>query len=79
MRTILTYSTVLYCGVLIAAQEFQNVDVSIKRTVMTFDDHLNLKKSHPKKGSTARLYLFKNSRIKKALAFRTKANKAKLA
>jgi len=34
--------------------------------------------NHMAKEKLVRLYLFKNSRIKKELAFRTKANKAKL-
>lgn len=82
MRTILTCFAILFFGILVTAQEPQftsNVENQLEVVSKDGPMTMKLKKRFLKKGSTARLYLFKNSRVKKELAFRTKANKAKLA
>ncbi len=69
----------LFFGIMVSAQESQYPSISVHQVEVSENGSMQLKKRFPKKGSTARLYLFKNSRVKKELAFRTKANKAKLA
>ncbi|MEM1256953.1 MAG: hypothetical protein AAGH81_00395 [Bacteroidota bacterium] len=81
MRTILTCFAILFFGLFASAQELQYSDVLIhqKEDVSKVGPTaMKLKKRFMKKRSTTRLYLFKNSRVKKELSFRTKANKAKL-
>lgn len=79
MKTMLTCFAVLCFGISLSAQEPKYPNILDYQVEVSKDTSKELKKRFPKKGSTARLYLFKNSRVKKALAFRTKANKAKLA
>jgi len=72
MKTILTILFVLTIGVTAQAQDAK-VDVkveTIEKTIATSTTNENI---------VARLYKFKNSRVKKALSFTTKRNKAKLA
>ncbi|PCJ98328.1 MAG: hypothetical protein COA50_02155 [Flavobacteriaceae bacterium] len=72
MKTFLTIIFVLFIGLTAQAQDAKN-DAKVNTVEMTE------KVSETKENSVARLYKFKNSRIKKALSFRTNANKAKLA
>ena len=72
MKTILTLIFVLTIGVTAQAQDAK-VDVKVEtitKTIVTPTTNEN---------TVARLYKFKNSRVKKALSFTTKRNKAKLA
>jgi hypothetical protein len=72
MKTILTLIFVLTIGVTAQAQDAKDtVKVeTISMTIVTATTTDN---------TVARLYKFKNSKIKKALSFSTKRNKAKLA
>jgi len=72
MKTILTLIFVLTIGVTAQAQDAK-VDVKVETVEMS------IVTSTTKKNTVARLYKFKNSRVKKALSFTTKRNKAKLA
>lgn len=85
MKTILTILFVLFIGVTVQAQSSTNetkevkvetIEMGITNTVTTnqFDEV-----AVEKNTEVARLYKFKNSRIKKALKFTTKRNKAKMA
>ena len=71
MKTILTIIFVLFIGV--AAQAQDTTKETVKDSTVVTE-----KVSEIKENSVARLYKFKNAKIKKELNFRTKANKAKL-
>ena len=66
-------------GIMVSAQEPQQSNIQAHQVEVSKEGFTKIKKRFPKGESVARLYLFKNSRVKKELAFRTKANKAKLA
>ena len=72
MKTILTIIFVLFIGVVAQAQDTTKETVK-DSTIVTE------KVSETKENSVARLYKFKNAKIKKELNFRTKAHRAKLA
>ena len=72
MKTILTLIFVLTIGVTAQAQDAK-VDVKVETVEMS------IVTSTTNGNTVARLYKFKNSRVKKALSFTTKRNKAKLA
>ncbi|WP_273277665.1 hypothetical protein, partial [Maribacter polysiphoniae] len=60
------------------AQEVQVETIEMGFTITTATETKNEVKSETKT-EVARLYKFKNSKIKKALSFTTKRNKAKMA
>tara|TARA_R110002050_G_scaffold204522_4_gene340150 strand:- start:64382 stop:64600 length:219 start_codon:yes stop_codon:yes gene_type:complete len=72
MKTIIITIFFLFIGMTTQAQDAQKDSKveTTQMTVVTFNSYTT---------STARLYKYKNSKIKKELDFRTKANKAKLA
>ncbi|MBD0851054.1 hypothetical protein [Maribacter arenosus] len=72
MKTIFTLLFVLTIGVTAQAQDTKS-DIKVETVEMT------IVTSTVNENSVARLYKFKNSKIKKALSFTTKRNKAKLA
>lgn len=76
MKTIATLIFVLFIGVGAQAQDVK-VDVTVETVEMT-PEVLRVT-STSTENSVARLYKFKNSRVKKALSFTTKRNKAKMA
>ena len=79
MKTIATLIFVLFIGVAAQAQnatELVKVE-TIEMTIVT--DTENKEVTLEKTTEVARLYKYKNSRIKKALSFTTKRNKAKMA
>lgn len=72
MKTIIITLFFLFIGVTAQAQD-SNKEVKVattNMTIVTFTSYQN---------STARLYKYKNSQIKKELSFSTKANNGKLA
>ncbi|TMM53314.1 hypothetical protein FEE95_19820 [Maribacter algarum] len=83
MKAILTLLFVLFIGV--AAQAQSSVvdikeEVKVETMVMGIVTTTQTKEVVTEKNTeVARLYKFKNSRIKKALKFTTKRNKAKMA
>lgn len=78
MKTLLTLILVLFIGV--AAQANNNEqEVKVKTVTMSIVTSTSNEDSVIKENTVARLYMFKNSRVKKELAFSTKRNKAKLA
>ncbi|MDT0606941.1 hypothetical protein [Croceitalea rosinachiae] len=80
MKTILTLITVIFFGTVAIAQD-ANIQVQVVTTAETVitSSEVKIEKETKTENDVARLYMFKNSRIKKALAFRTKRNKSKLA
>lgn len=79
MKAILTLLFVLIIGGVAQAQD-ATVEVKveiIKTSIVTSTSYKNI--TLESKTEVARLYKFNNSRIKKALSFTTKKNKAKMA
>ena len=79
MKTILTLIFVLFISVAAQAQD-ASVDTkatTVEMTVATSTSYEDVVLETSTE--VARLYKFKNSRIKKALTFTTKRNKAKMA
>lgn len=78
MKTIFTIIAITFIGTMASAQ-----DLSKEAKVETIDMGVELKveinNEVRKDRKTARLYKFKNSRIKKELSFKTKKDRAKLA
>ena len=54
-------------------------DVKVETVTKGVNLEINIATKEVKNTEVARLYRFKNSRVKKALKFTTKANKAKMA
>ena len=79
MKTLLTLIFVLFIGVAAQAQngaaEVKVETVTMSVVAATAKQEVAVKNQN----SVARLYMFKNSKITKALSFSTKLNKAKLA
>ncbi len=74
MKTILTITFVLFIGMAAQAQDAK-IEASEVKVEMADTKEIKLERNT----EVARLYKFKNSRVKKALAFTTKRNKAKMA
>jgi len=72
MKTLVTLIFILFIGTTAQAQDTPS-DVNAKTV------EISVVTSTSKENTVARVYKFKNSRIKKALSFKTKRNKAKLA
>ena len=85
MKAILTLFTVLLFGAMALAQNTTtNVKVEVFKMDVVLVDSLVVpfadnQVTPTTENRVARLYKFKNSRVKKALAFTTKRNKARLA
>ncbi len=75
MKAILTFIFIIFIGTTAMAQEETKVPTQPKK--VTLD--IKIEKTTIQESKVARLYLFKNSRVKKELAFRTKRNKSKMA
>lgn len=77
MKAILTLIFIIFLGV---AAQAQNNSKEIKVETITMGIEMNLEAvTSSKDTSVARLYMFKNSLVKKELSFTTKNDKAKLA
>lgn len=77
MKAILTFTAILFFSTSGFAQQSAKVDTVVKEVVLV--ESVQVEKSSNEATKVARLYMFKNSRVKKALAFKTKRNSAKLA
>ncbi len=78
MKAILTFVFFIF----ITAAAMANTpakQVKVETTTMKVELNISIEKSDVEKSEVARLYMYKNSRVKKALKFATKANKAKMA
>ena len=79
MKTIATLIFVLFIGVAAQAQTATE-EVKVDTIEMTIVTSTTSKEATLETATeVARLYKFKNSRVKKALSFTTKRNKAKMA
>lgn len=79
MKTILTLIFVLFIGVAAQAQN-KTKEVKVATSEMTIVIKTSIEEvTIENKIEVARLYKFKDSKIKKALSFTTKRNKAKMA
>lgn len=78
MKAILTLIAVISFGTLAMAQDISK-EVKVETTAVGVELDITIEKETKKETEVARLYRFKNSRIKKALSFRTKKNRSKLA
>ncbi|MBD0776290.1 hypothetical protein HPE56_00660 [Maribacter sp. ANRC-HE7] len=80
MKAIATIIFIIFFGITAQAQNnTQEVQVeTIEMTIVTTTETKNEVKTETTT-EVARLYKFKNSKVKKALSFTTKRNKAKMA
>nr|WP_299384302.1 hypothetical protein [Allomuricauda sp.] len=78
MKAILTFIAIIFFGAFAMAQDL-NKEVKVETVTVGVELNVEIDTETVKETEVARLYMFKNSRIKKALAFRTKRNKSKLA
>jgi len=80
MKVILTFIAVIFFTTTAFTQStLEKVKVETTATSIELNIEIEMTEETETKTEVARLYMFKNSRIKKALAFRTKRNKSKLA
>ena len=79
MKTLATLIFILFIGATAQAQNTTK-QVKVETIEMTIVTSIDVKEVVLEKtNDVARLYKFKNARIKKALSFTTKRNKAKMA
>ncbi|WP_136467299.1 hypothetical protein [Flagellimonas onchidii] len=78
MKAILTLIAVIFFGTLAMAQDISK-EVKIETTTVGVELDITVQEEAQKETKVARLYRFRNSRVKKALSFRTKKNRSKLA
>ncbi|GMN08505.1 hypothetical protein MTsPCn5_38950 [Croceitalea sp. MTPC5] len=80
MKAVLTFVAVIFFSTAIFANSTsKEIKVAAKTVSVELNVTLNQTTILKSETKVARLYKFKNSRIKKALAFKTKRNKAKMA
>ncbi|MDT0622781.1 hypothetical protein [Croceitalea vernalis] len=80
MKVILTFIAVIFFTTSAFTQStIEEVKVETTTASVELNVENELTEEIKTETEVARLYMFKNSRIKKALAFRTKRNKSKLA
>ena len=79
MKTLVTLIFVLFIGITAQAKE-ATAEVKVETIEMSIVIDINVEEAATEtKTEVARLYKRKNSRVKKALSFTTKRNRAKLA
>ena len=78
MKTLLTLIFVLFIGVAAQANTVEQ-EVKVETVTMSIVTSTKNEVSVKNENKVARLYMFKNYRVKKELSFSTKLNKAKLA
>lgn len=78
MKAIVTLIFIIFIGFSANAQAASK---EVKVATVTYGVELNvtIEKATTQDNQVARLYMFKNSRVKKALSFKTKRNKSKMA
>lgn len=80
MKAIVTFIFIILIGNVAMAQADTKVEVKPQGVELNITvAKEEVKQVEAKETEVARLYMFKNSRVKKALSFNTKRNKAKLA
>ena len=80
MKTIITLIFVFFIGFAAKAQATTK-EVKVETTTYGVELNITIEKTTTptQENQIARLYMYKNSRIKKALSFVTKRNKSKIA
>ena len=78
MKTIFTIITITFFGTMASAQDLSK-EAKVETIAMGVELKFEINNEVRKDRKTARLYKFKNSRIKKELSFKTKKDRAKLA
>ncbi len=78
MKTVFTLIAIIFFGTAAMAQNDAK-EVKVATTTEGVELNIDIKKDTKNETKVARLYKFKNSRVKKELAFRTKNNRSKLA
>lgn len=78
MKTVFTLIAIIFFGTAAMAQNDAK-EVKVATTTVGVELNIDIKKDTKNETKVARLYKFKNSRVKKELAFRTKNNRSKLA
>lgn len=78
MKTIFTFIAIIFLGTAAMAQN-NTKEVKVSTIAAGVELNIDINKVDKNETKVARLYKFKNSRIKKELAFRTKNNRSKLA
>ena len=78
MKTIFTIITITFFGTMASAQDLSK-EAKVETIAMGVELKVEINNEVRKDRQTARLYKFKNSRIKKELSFKTKKDRAKLA
>ncbi|WP_350292301.1 hypothetical protein [uncultured Croceitalea sp.] len=78
MKSVLTLIFIIFLGTAAIAQS-PIKEVKVETKTATVELNIKLKKSNKLEKEVARLYMFKNLRVKKELNFKTKRNRSKLA
>jgi hypothetical protein len=78
MKAVLTLIFIILSGTAAMAQS-PTKEVKVETITATVELNIKIEKSESLNKEVARLYMFKNFRIKKALNFKTKRNSSKLA
>ncbi|MEO9513836.1 MAG: hypothetical protein ABJN84_13085 [Flavobacteriaceae bacterium] len=78
MKAILTIIAIIFFGTLAMAQDTSK-ELKVETSTVGIELNVEIQEEAQKETEVARLYMYKNSRVKKALSFRTKRNKSKLA
>jgi len=78
MKTIFTIIAVIFFGTVASAQDISK-ETKVDTITIGVEMKVEINNSVMKDRKIARLYKFKNSRIKKELSFKTKKNGTKLA
>ncbi|WP_343487191.1 hypothetical protein [Allomuricauda sp. d1] len=78
MKAILTFVFFIFITTTAMANTASK-EVKVETLSYGIELNITIEKSDVEKTQVARLYKFKNARVKKALKFTTKANKAKVA
>ena len=78
MKAILTIIAIIFFGTVAMAQD-NSKEVKVDTVTAGVELNIEIQGQVKKETQVARLYKFKNSRVKKELSFSTKKNTAKLA
>ncbi|SNZ00307.1 hypothetical protein [Flagellimonas pacifica] len=78
MKAVLTLIAIIFFGTLAMAQDTSK-EVKVETITVGVELSIEIQEEAQKETEVARLYMFKNSRVKKALSFKTKRNRSKLA
>ena len=78
MKTVVTFIFIIFLGTSAMAQSAQK-EVKVATFTAGVEMNVSIDQNEVQGDKVARLYMFKNSRVKKALKFRTKRNASKIA